>query len=133
MNKSLCYTMCQELSEVFDDLYESVSVEIQVEHGKNEIVTCMYRAPGTSIELFNYHIEVMLKKVNMNKNYYLVGDLNINLLKSETHSQSNDFIELMFSYGLAPLINRPTRITCDSATLIDNIFTNCLKSKKVEY
>ena len=34
----------------------------------------------------------------------------------------------MFSLGLYPLIDKPTRITAYSATLIDNIFTNELDS-----
>ena len=34
----------------------------------------------------------------------------------------------MFSLGLYPLIDKPTRITAYSATLIDNIFTNELGS-----
>ena len=32
----------------------------------------------------------------------------------------------MFEKGAIPLINRPTRVTTSSATLIDNIFTNCV-------
>ena len=36
---------------------------------------------------------------------------------------------MMFSLGLYPLIDKPTRITDHSATLIDNIFTNELDSK----
>ena len=39
------------------------------------------------------------------------------------------FVDMMFSLGLYPLINKPTRITDHSATLIDNIFTNELDSK----
>ena len=35
---------------------------------------------------------------------------------------------MMFSLGLYPLIDKPTRITDHSATLIDNIFTNELDS-----
>ena len=31
---------------------------------------------------------------------------------------------MMYSYGMFPLITKSTRITTDSATLIDNIFTN---------
>lgn len=30
----------------------------------------------------------------------------------------------MFSYGLRPIIDKPTRINGDCATLTDNIFTN---------
>ena len=31
---------------------------------------------------------------------------------------------MMYSFSYVPLINRPTRITKNSASLIDNIFTN---------
>ena len=40
------------------------------------------------------------------------------------HKGTNDFIDQLFSLGLYPLIDRPSRITTSSATLIDNIFTN---------
>ena len=40
------------------------------------------------------------------------------------HKGTNDFIDQRFSLGLYPLIDRPSRITTSSATLIDNIFTN---------
>ena len=33
----------------------------------------------------------------------------------------------MYSYSYLPLINKPTRITKKTATLIDNIFTNDLQ------
>ena len=36
----------------------------------------------------------------------------------------NKFYELMCSYGFLPQILQPTRIQGDSATIIDNIFTN---------
>ena len=36
----------------------------------------------------------------------------------------------LFSFGLHPLITRPTRITRDTETLIDNIFTTDLCSHK---
>ena len=35
----------------------------------------------------------------------------------------------MNSYGLFSLITKPTRISHNSATLIDNIFTNCIHSE----
>ena len=54
----------------------------------------------------------------------MVGDFNINLINSKSHSGSKNFIDLLFSLGLYPLVIKPTRISFDSATLIDNIFTN---------
>ena len=53
-----------------------------------------------------------------------MGDYNINILNSETHQGSNEFVNMMSSYAFVPLISRPARVTADTATLIDNIFTN---------
>ena len=53
-----------------------------------------------------------------------MGDYNINLLNSDKHNPTSDFVELMHSYSFIYLINRTTRITATSATLIDNIFVN---------
>ena len=47
-------------------------------------------------------------------------------LNIDKHDPSSEFVESLFSYSLYPLINRPTRITQNSATLIDNIFSNAL-------
>ena len=62
--------------------------------------------------------------MNKNKIYFLVGDFNINLINSDNHTPSSNFTDLLFSHGLFPMINKPTRIALDTATLIDNIFTN---------
>ena len=53
-----------------------------------------------------------------------MGDYNTNLLNYESHDQTATFIGMLYSYAFVPLINRPTRVTSSSATLIDNIFTN---------
>ena len=56
-----------------------------------------------------------------------MGDFNINILNSHSHQPTNEFINLMTSNSLYPLISKPTRITSSTATLIDNIFTNNLE------
>ena len=55
---------------------------------------------------------------------YLLGDFNINLLNQSSHQATSDFLDILYSGGFIPLISRPTRITGDSATLIDHIYTN---------
>ena len=55
-----------------------------------------------------------------------MGDFNINIL-NENHQATNDFINLMNSNCLYPVISKPTRVTPTTATLIDNIFTNNLE------
>ena len=62
--------------------------------------------------------------VNENKELYLCGDFNFDLLKFNTDSLSQKFFNLLCSYGLMPTILQPTRVTDHSATVIDNIFTN---------
>ena len=53
-----------------------------------------------------------------------MGDYDINILNYDSHSATAQFVDLLYSYALLPLINRPTRSSQSSATLIDNIFTN---------
>ena len=53
-----------------------------------------------------------------------MGDLNINLLNYEAHSDTNEFINSMVSHYLLPQNLQPARVTDHSATIIDNIFTN---------
>ena len=57
----------------------------------------------------------------------MCGDFNVDLLKYSCHDATSNFIDQLYSYGLHPLIMRPTRITKESATIIDNIFTNELQ------
>ena len=59
-----------------------------------------------------------------------MGDFNINILNADSHTPTNEFIDLMYSNGLYPLISKPTRITSHTDTLIDNIFTNDLDHSK---
>ena len=57
---------------------------------------------------------------------YLMGDTNINVINHVSHKETGDYLDLMYSKGLVPVINRPTRVTDHSATLIDHIFTSCI-------
>ena len=60
------------------------------------------------------------------KNCYLMSDFNLDLLCYEEHAVTQEFIDSLFSYMFIPIITRPTHLTAHTATLIDNIFTNCL-------
>ena len=56
-----------------------------------------------------------------------MGDFNVDLFKSESCDYVNEFLEQLFTSSFLPLINKATRITSHTATLIDNIFTNNLE------
>ena len=53
-----------------------------------------------------------------------MGDFNLYLLWHEQRAITGEFIKLMFSHLLYPMITKPTRITSNTTSLIDNIFTN---------
>ena len=56
-----------------------------------------------------------------------MGDFNVDLLKTELHQSSDNFLNTLGSYFFQPHIFQPTRVTDHSATLIDNIFFNSLE------
>ena len=58
----------------------------------------------------------------------MCGDFNIDLLQSDKNNSISNCIDNLYSMGLHPLITRPTRVTCQSKTLIDNIFTSDVTS-----
>ena len=114
-----------EFSVAINDVLESITIELHIEKGKNIIISCIYRVPGSNIQYYSDFIEQFLHVVQ-NKSVYIVGDTNIDILKYENHVHTKDFVDMLYSYGVFPQINKPTRVTSASATIIDNIFTNVL-------
>ena len=49
---------------------------------------------------------------------------NIDLFKIDTNGQTTDFINGMFASAFYPTISSPTRVTQQTATIIDNIIAN---------
>ena len=75
----------------------------------------------------NEFLHPTLDKLNTkNRKVIITGDFNYDLIKYESHKQTNEFYDLMSSYSYRPLILQPSRVTYKSNTLIDNIFVNDL-------
>ena len=55
-----------------------------------------------------------------------MGDFNLDLLKFESHQDTDNFLNSLNLFCFQPFILKPTRITDHSSTLIDNIFFNSL-------
>ena len=55
---------------------------------------------------------------------FLKGDWNLNLINHHCHKATSDFLDLLYFRMFFLLITRPTRITTNKASLIDNIFKN---------
>ena len=121
--KDLCIYKNNELESTFIELINT--------RKKNVVVGCLYRHPSMNLDEFNDNfLNPLLEKLaNENKTVFLMGDFNVDLLKYEQHSATNEFLDSLSSYMFLPYILLPTRITSHSKTIIDNIFSNHLSSE----
>ena len=103
--------------------FEHVVVELKTDT-RNIILVSGYRPPNTSIKLFLEEYRSLYKTLNRSKKYEIIMgmDHNIDLLKSLTHGQTNQFLEFNLKKNMVPCVTKPTRMTHKSATLLDNIF-----------
>ena len=104
-----------------------VAIEIDkhsVGSNKAIIVVLIYRPPSTSIATFQ--LSTLIDDVQKENKYVLfMGDFNVNVSKQIKGSKDiQEFTNLFLSNSFLPLIDKPTRITGKSATLIDNMYTN---------
>ena len=127
INDSLQHKYLPDMSKCLDNCAEVVSLEIALKNGKKALICCIYRAPKTDLEQLNEFISNLCRNTR-NKTVYLCGDFNIDLLQHDANASTNNFIDHLYSFGLHPVITRPTRITGHSKTLIDNIFTTNLSN-----
>ena len=111
------------------DCREMESLFVQISHSdlslKDVIVGAMYHPPNTDYNLFHNNFSSVLTQINLERRpTYLLGDFNIDLLKYGTDSRAFEFLNNLLTNGFYPKIDKPTRLTDTTATLIDNIFVN---------
>lgn len=127
IHKSLKFDVVNSMTVRIDGIMECLTVEIYNDKKKNVVISCVYRTPNTSIEIFKDWMEKLYSTVNR-KSLFICGDFNIDLLNPTKLNSINDFLDTMYSLSLYPTITKPSRITSHSATIIDNIFTNNMEN-----
>ena len=89
------------------------------------MVACVYNSPScdmlTLIQKMSTRSSVL---ANSRHPCYIVGNMNINLL--ETNTTSNNYIESMLLSGFTQHIAKPTRVIPASKTLLDHVFHNII-------
>ena len=69
-------------------------------------------------------LEIVLNTIaTSGKTCIIMGDFNINLLINSNRN-TKTYTDLFTSYGYYPFINKPTRVSTHSATVIDHIWCN---------
>ena len=104
---------------------ENLVFEITSTTGKNTLINITYRPPSGQIKPFyNYLKSFFDQTKNENKDLYFVGDFN------SCDSRVTKIFNLLLKHGNIPLITKHTRVTRQTATIIDHIFTNCYVKKE---
>ena len=111
-----------------NNVIESVGIKTIINKKKTNVV-CIYRPPIHTTEIldnFNESISVLLNNLPRNEMNFIGGDININLNSTTLSNSAKNFQELLASESYYPLITLPTRVTHNSSTHIDHLFTNTL-------
>ena len=96
-------------------------------NSKSIVLSLTYRPPnGDPNELENHFKNILSKRETTNKELFLVGDFNINVLDFNESKMVESFVNLMFRHGLIPTVNKPTCVTRNTATANDHIITNLI-------
>ena len=107
--------------------FEALWIEVLNDAHSNQLCGVIYRHPNGNISEFMEYLNFALDKTNReNKPCVIMGDFNLDLLKYDSHPETDNFLNAMLSNCFQPHILQPTRITDHSATLIDNIFLSSL-------
>ena len=110
-----------------ESLFVKLNIELERKNTyKSYLVGNIYRSPSNNASTLHDYLESLLSSLDRhgNKNITYGGDFNIDLCKYELDNNSQALIDSATRHNFVQLINRPTRITQHSATLIDHIYTN---------
>ena len=107
---------------------ESLFIEIDKDvfgTSSNIVIGVIYRMPDSSVDTFSDRMNDVLNTIqNERKLYHILGDLNIDFLKHDEHRPTSTFLDVLYTYNVFPVISKPTRVTKNTAILIDHILTN---------
>ena len=121
---TLKYTRREDLEFKTDDS-ENIFIEINVTNRKAIVIGLVYRHPSSDFTAFQDKFTETLNKLNHSKLEYIIsGDFNIDLFKVESNSKICNYLSAIYTEGCNSLINKPTRITETSATLLDHMYSN---------
>ncbi len=98
---------------------DDVLVTVQCRKLPSIIIGCIYCHPKATVATFDFIEDIFRAVIVRNKPLFLLGDFNDNLL-------ANDFkiIEIIKYNNLTKMINKSTKVTPASLTLLDLAITN---------
>ena len=95
------------------ELVKSCWVEVDPCNGKAHVVIgCIYRHPTANIlDDFARKLGELIKNLNRKKlKVHIQGDINVDFLKCNGHSPTENHLEMLYSNNFLPIITKPTSL-----------------------
>ena len=119
--------IAKRLEHLETEICETICIELTISK-KKWCILFAYRPPKQNKVLFFEELSKCLSRiVNKYDNYFVAGDLNINMLDPKCDG-NNYFSDLNDTYNLTNLVKLPTCFKSSKGTLIDVLLTNKPKS-----
>ena len=110
-------------SDLNSDTVECIWIEINVNKGQPILVCCMYRPPSATNEYYGQMLDLCEQAMSQDKDMLIIGDLNYNYKIDESlNNNPLHYMENLFL--LSQLVEKHTRVTPSSSTLIDVILSS---------
>ena len=105
--------------------FDIVTIRLDIgDTNKSTIISAIYKLPNTDIINCTDHIWQYVNNLTTYNDVFIISDFNINILNHNLNTNIKYVIDAIFSLGLHLLINKSTRISDHSHSLIDNIYCN---------
>ena len=114
-----------------NEAFQALWLEIEFKTKRNIICGVVYRQHNSADRFLDHFEESIDHHSASSKPVYLLGGVNINILRSQTCSYAQQFLNCSQCYALLPTIDKPTRVYKHSSSLIDNIFLNIFEDYSV--
>ena len=104
------------------NITEDVWLEVTKNH-ETFLIGGIYRHRNSDVKMFTEHMDYRFEMLHRSKKQCIIaGDLNIDLSKFNVDRLTENYLSVLFSNNVLPVIYYPTRIAQSSATIIDHIY-----------
>ena len=107
---------------------DSIFIELINTQNSNKITIAFDRYSNMDLDELNHsYFKPLLDKTSKeNKSVCLLGEFNLDPLKFDNHTPTNEFFDCLSSHMFLPHITQSARVSSNSTPLIDNISSNIL-------
>ena len=104
---------------------EALWISVKMRDIKPLLICVLYRPPNSSDIFFDILSTMLNKALDLDGEVLVMGDFNCDLLSGNLDSKNQTLVSIMDGSLLTQLIVSPTRVTMNSRTLIDHMYTTC--------